>query len=102
MLGQLKQEHHGREMEGACACVCMCVHVCVCVVGGRRRWEWVQNTVRKKKIQMCPIDMTVGYSDSGPAAGKGEGGGERERARGVCVCVFRVGGPSSLLAQARN
>ena len=72
-------------------CVCMCVHVCacvcVCVVGGGRRWEWVQNTVKKKKIQVGPFDMTGGYSDSGGGGGEGEGGGERESEGCVCVCV---------------
>lgn len=58
MLGQLKQEHHGREMEG----------VCKGVSGGGGG----QNTVRKK-IQMCPIDMTVSHAQTLPLQQVGEG-----------------------------
>lgn len=58
MLGQLKQEHHGREMEGMCK-----------GVGGGGGG---QNTVRKK-IQMCPIDMTVSHAQTLPLQQVGEG-----------------------------
>lgn len=42
----------------------------------------VQNTVRK--IQMCPINMTVGHAQTAPAAGRER----RERVRGVGASSF--------------
>lgn len=56
--------------------------VCVCVLGGGGGWRGSEYC--KKKIQMCPINATLGPFQtlfSAPAVGK-ERGMEREKVKG--------------------